>query len=206
MPFLVSSQELNHSDISKKLQKKLDSNNYIISKNIYRLTIAVPMKDLSYYVPDVMLLGNYEHALYKNVSIVANLGVRMGNKSFGVYVSDPVTSYHFTGTGEVRFYYALLNREKKFRPTINFSGSYISLNQYVLAKPFAIYSKSKLVSEKDAAPSQAGLYFNIGYQRQYKQFYFNCFLGVLLVNETNKSTIRYDGALPAGLSIGYVFK
>ncbi|RWZ87455.1 MAG: hypothetical protein EO766_11400 [Hydrotalea sp. AMD] len=205
-PFWGIAQELTSDDTKSTLQMKLDENQYSISKDIYRLIISTPLKDLSYYVPDIMVLGNYEHALYNNVSIVASAGIRMCNKSFGLYVPNPVSSYHFTGSAEIRYYYALQKREKKLRPTQNFTGGYLSISQYFLTNPFTIISKAENVSNKDAAPGQAIIYLNIGYQKQWKQFYFNCFAAPLQFYVTNKPIMKYDGSFPAGITIGYVFK
>jgi hypothetical protein len=193
IPIYVFCQKGGNNDFNEKKLNSSDSNAYFIQKNIYKLTIGTPLKKLSYYVPDIMLLGNYEHALDKNVSVAVNAGVRMYNQSFGVCVADPVTSYHFTGTAEIRYYYALQNRTKKLRHTKNYTGGYLSVSQYLLTNPFAIQSKSKQVSEKDAAPKQAGFYLNIGYQKQFKQFYFNGYGGILILNET--SSIALTGKL-----------
>ena len=206
-PFFVYSQVPNYPNSTKHELKYLDSIYYKINTNIYRVTIAVPAEPLlSSYEPDVMIMGNYERKLSKQISFVGNLGIRMCNKSYGVYYPEPVSSYHVAGTGEIRYYYALGKRKRNVRPTINFSGGYVSLNQYFLANSFAITSSNKQVSEVDAVESQASLYFNIGYQRQFKNLFFNVFLGVLLSNQTNADLKDFGrGSLPAGVSLGYVF-
>jgi hypothetical protein len=205
-PFFAYCQVLKYSNSTKHELKYLDSSYFKINKNIFRITATLPLEDLGNYVPDVMIMGNYEHRLYKNISLVGNLGIRMCNKSTGIFFAEPVSSFHVTGTGEMRYYYAMLKRERNLRPTINFSGGYVSLCQYVLAKPFAVASRNKQVTEKDAIQSQSDLYFNTGYQRQYKKLYLNMFIGVLILNETNNLTndLRY-GSLPAGVTLGYVF-
>ena len=206
-PFILYSQAPNYPNSTKQELKNLDSNYYITNNNIYRVTIAVPAEPLlSSYVPDVMIMGNYERKLSKQISFVGNLGIRMCNKSYGVYYPEPVSSYHIAGTGEIRYYYALGKRKRNVRPTINFSGGYVSVNQYFLANPFAITSSNKQVSEADAVQSQASLHFNIGYQRQFKNLFFHVFLGVLLSNQTNADLKDFGrGSLPGGVSIGYVF-
>jgi len=207
IPVLVYCQVTDYQKSTKHELQYLDSSYYKINTNIYRVTIAVPMEPLlSSYLPDVIIMGNYERKLSKQISFVGNLGIRMCNKSYGVYYPEPVSSFHVAGTGEVRYYYALGKRKRNVRPTINFSGGYVSLNQYFLANPFAITSSNKQVSEVDAVQSQASLYFNIGYQRQYKNLFFNVFLGVLLSNQTNAELKDFGrGSLPGGVSIGYVF-
>ena len=206
-PFFVYCQVPDYQKSTKHELQYLDSSYYKINTNIYRVTIAVPMESLlSSYLPDVIIMGNYERKLSKQISFVGNLGIRMCNKSYGVYYPEPVSSYHVAGTGEIRYYYALGKRKRNVRPTINFSGGYVSLNQYFLANPFAITSSNKQVSEVDAVQSQASLYFNIGYQRQYKNLFFKVFLGVLLSNQTNAELKDFGrGSLPGGVSIGYVF-
>jgi hypothetical protein len=206
-PFILYSQAPNYPNSTKQELKNLDSNYYMTNNNIYRVTIGVPLETLlSGYVPDVMIMGNYERKLSKQISFVGNLGIRMCNKSYGVYYPEPVSSYHLAGTGEIRYYYALGKRKRNVRPTMNFSGGYVSVNQYFLANPFAITSSNKQVSEADAVQSQASLYFNIGYQRQYKNLFFNVFLGVLLSNQTDADLKDFGrGSLPGGVSIGYVF-
>lgn len=206
-PFFVYSQVPNYPNSTKHELKNLDSSYYKINNNIYRVTIGIPWEILfSSYVPDVMIMGNYERKLSKQISFVGNLGIRMCNKAYGVYYPEPVSSYHVAGTGEIRYYYALGKRKRNVRPTINFSGGYVSLNQYFLANPFAITSSNKQVSEADAIKSQASLNLNIGYQRQYKNLFFNMFLGVIRIDETNTSYVDIvRGSLPAGVSLGYVF-
>jgi len=150
-PFILYSQAPNYPNSTKQELKNLDSNYYITNNNIYRVTIGIPLETLlSGYVPDVMIMGNYERKLSKQISFVGNLGIRMCNKSYGVYYPEPVSSYHIAGTGEIRYYYALGKRKRNVRPTMNFSGGYVSVNQYFLANPFAITSSNKQVSEADA--------------------------------------------------------
>ena len=206
-PFILYSQAPNYPNSTKQELKNLDSNYYMTNNNIYRVTIGVPLETLlSGYVPDVMIMGNYERKLSKQISFVGNLGIRMCNKSYGVYYPEPVSSYHLAGTGEIRYYYALGKRKRNVRPTMNFSGGYVSVNQYFLANPFAITSSNKQVSEVDGVEAQASLYFNIGYQRQYKNLFFHVFLGILLSNQTNADLKDFGrGSLPGGVSIGYVF-
>jgi len=206
-PLLVYCQVPDYQKSTKHELQYLDSSYYKVNTNIYRVTIAVPIEALlSSYVPDVMIMGNYERKLSKQFSFVGNLGIRMCNKSYGVYYPEPVSSFHVAGTGEIRYYYALGKRKRNVRPTINFSGGYVSLNQYFLANPFTISSRNKQVSEADAVQSQACLYFNIGYQRQFKNLFFNVFLGVLVSNQTNADLKDFGrGSLPGGVSIGYVF-
>jgi hypothetical protein len=206
-PLFVYCQVPDYQKSNKHELQYLDSSYYKINTNIYRVTIAVPMEPLlSSYVPDVMIMGNYERKLSKQISFVGNLGIRMCNKSYGVYTSQPVSSYHLAGTGEIRYYYALGKRKRNVRPTMNFSGGYVSVNQYFLANPFAITSSNKQVSEVDGVEAQASLYFNIGYQRQYKNLFFHVFLGILLSNQTNADLKDFGrGSLPGGVSIGYVF-
>jgi hypothetical protein len=66
-----------------------------------------------------------------------------------------------------------LHRIKKGKAVRNYSATYLSLQESLFSGPIALIN----VSSETAAKGQARTFFNLGMQKQFKQKFFNLFLG-----------------------------
>ena len=190
---------------SRKL-KYADQSFYTIKNNIFRVLLSAPLIDANTYEPNIIISGNYEHTLNKNISLSTIIGIGSAkNNSFGYAGSTQLTSYHVASDIEIRYYYALKKRLKNYRPTMNYSGGYFSLDQNILTNAIFVISDSSN-AYKYAINGHGGLYVNVGYQRQYGSLFFNAYGGALLLNESNKTLSNVINSLHAGITIGFVFK
>ncbi|MBS1592478.1 MAG: hypothetical protein JST07_10285 [Bacteroidetes bacterium] len=187
----------------KRNIKYADSSFYEIDKNIWRAVLIQPM--FPDYESNLILAGNYEYSFNKRVSLSSKMGVATSIKHFGPIDNRNQYSFHFFGIAELKYYYSIKRRKKKFRPTINHSGCYFALEQNIISNPIALINQTEI----NALKGSSNFYFNIGYQRQYNRFYINGFLGVQLWNvglsQYSPNTYGLNGGLHGGVSIGYVF-
>ena len=202
IPVLIFSQNVKSKGVEKRTLLFSSEHFYTIKPNIFRLTFSTPLSNDDNAKYAGVFGGNYERKMYKNISVVSKLGVGISVHDFGPSNNPYQTSYHTTGGLELRYHYALTHRIKKYRPTINYSGGYFSLEQDFISDPFYLSNQTY----NGALQGSAGIFLNIGYQKQVKHLYINGFFAVLLKDDSPNPTIKYTrSALNARLGIGYVF-
>jgi hypothetical protein len=168
-----------------------------IDKDIFRLMVTVPIPDEE----AGRLLISWERELKKPFSLVVKAGPSMDLQGLGF--SDNPVRYDFQlyASVELRFFFTLLHRIRKEKPVRNFSGLYISAEQYIESNPIVRINRGN----HDGYPGSAGAFLQLGYQKQISQFYFNVFVGPRLYGNNfgtgTTSLNNYHG----GISLGVVF-
>jgi hypothetical protein len=127
-PFLLFAQ--------KRSIKYADSTFYEINKNIWRVALLQPT--FPNYESNLILASNYEYSFNEKFSLSTKTGVATSIKHFGPVDNRNQYSFHLFATAELRYYYSIRRRERKFRPTINHSGCYFSLEQNIISNPIAL--------------------------------------------------------------------
>ncbi len=112
------------------------------------------------------------------------------------------TSIHLFASGELRYFFSLNHRNKKERPIVNFSGTYLGLEQRFLSHPFLPYNQTI----DKAIAGLRDVYLNIGYQRQYNYLLFLWYFGLQVAawDDTITGSTLSSGGLQAGIGLGYV--
>lgn len=140
-----------------------------IDKNISRLFITVPIPDEE----AGRLLYSYERELKKPFTLVLKAGPSLSINGLG-FTDDP---YRYTiqlyASVEFRYFFTLLHRIKKDKPVRNFSGLYLSLEQYVETNPIIRINEKR----NEGYEGSTGAFAQIGYQKQIGKFYFNILFG-----------------------------
>jgi hypothetical protein len=168
-----------------------------ISRNIFRVVI-------NYSVPDDEgsgLILNYEHEIKRPFTFILKAGPTVhvgGSDAFG---NDDKFTFNLLAAGELRYYFTLLHRIKKEKPVQNFSGLYLSLEQYILSNPVALINEER----KDAYEGSTGAFLQVGYQKQLGKFYLNAYVGPRLYGNDFGRGDRSLNGFHGGIAIGIVF-
>lgn len=188
-PFFCYSQKTNESDNFR------DS----INSNIFRIVITRN-------TPNSISL-QYERRIRNSFTFLVETGPTVDIKTFG-NIEDPTKSKYqfsisFFGSLETRYFFNLKHRIKKGKPVHNFSAFYISLQEYLLSNPVI------LINQKASQAFQGNIqtFLNVGWQKQFKSYYFHVFAGPSLARKTFSKYFldQYINKFQVGLSFGFAF-
>lgn len=169
--------------------KEIDMFASDIEKNVFRLTLMA-------YDDIYPFTFSYEREIIKPFTVVLKAGPSFESSNF-----DPVEySINAFASGELRYYYNLRRRIRKQKTVRNFSANYLSLEHSILSDPIAVINQSR----SDAMEGSRGLFVNIGYQKQFKQAYFNVFLGAKINVDDFKEGILSADTYHYGIAFGIV--
>ena len=164
-----------------------------IEKNIFRLTLMA-------YDDGWPLTFSYEREIKKPFTVVLKAGPSFTVREFGP-IDDPYQyCINVFASAEFRYYYNLRRRIRKEKKVRNFSGIYLSLEQNVRSGPIALINESR----SEAVDASSGTFINIGYQKQFKQGYFNVFIGPKMNLTDLKQGIVSADTFHFGIALGIV--
>jgi hypothetical protein len=185
---------------SKRSVKYADSSFFTTNQNIFRVAITEPT--LPNYQTDFIVSGNCEKKISNQFSALVKLGCGSVFKKFGPPDNPYQSSYHLVTSLEARYFYSQKRRIRKYRPTYNFSGSYISLENNYISNPFALIN----LKAENTVKSNYNTFLNLGYQRQYQRLYLNMYFGLSIWGQSEYNTNNFQKAFQGGVGLGYVFK
>jgi hypothetical protein len=157
-----------------------------IDKHIFRLLCTFTLGR------SLLFTGCYEHEIKRPFTVVVKAGpsIFAGDNS-----ADDGIALAAIASGELRYYFNLNRRIKHEKTIRNFSAGYLSLEPFVISKSLTILNDSG-AEEK---PASAGVYINIGFQRQVKRSYVNVFFGKIYSNSVDVFDI-----IQGGVAFGHV--
>ena len=182
-------------------QKNNDDDKYreSIAKNIFRVVVTKDNPN--------SLAFQYEREIKRPFNIVAKFGPTLDFQTFGDIdtTSKKKNQYSFGlfGSIEARYYFNLNHRIKKHKAVHNFSAFYLSIEQYIASNPFVF------INQKASHALQGSLetFLNIGWQKQYKIFYVNFYLGAATYRKTFSKYFpdQHIDGYHGGVGIGLAF-
>ncbi|MBC7886776.1 MAG: hypothetical protein H7Z13_02735 [Ferruginibacter sp.] len=171
--------------ICQVVSNDVDIHKMEIDKDIFRAMVTFSIDE------GVALAGCYEHEIYQPFTVVVKAGPSLSRAEIttGIWADKDYRQGLFMAAScELRYYYNLKRRIRLERTTRNFTASYLSLEPFAISKPLIIFSRSKA----DAKPASAGLFLNIGYQRQFRKTYLNAFFGTRIGSKIYLSSDVYN--------------
>ncbi|MEP7107639.1 MAG: hypothetical protein ABI760_06640 [Ferruginibacter sp.] len=169
-----------------------------IEKNIFRELLTLSIDG------SLAVTGCYEHEIYRPFTVVVKAGPSFGREEIlnNIWGNE---QYRFTLSGvascELRYYYNLGRRIRLEKTTRNFSAGYLSLEPFVVSKSIILINKA----EAETKPSHAGVYINIGLQKQINRTYFNAFFGTRFGGKIYETSVTVFDIIHGGATIGRVF-
>jgi hypothetical protein len=164
-----------------------------IEKNIFRASFALIFPDDEGWP----LTFSYEREIRKPFTIVIGAGPSFRGTSTGT----GALSIHGFLSAEFRYYLNLVHRIKKAKPVRNFSATYLSFQESLFSGPVALIN----MLSKNAAEGKARTFLNLGLQKQFKQGYFNIYLGPgLHFDDLDKGEWVLIEDFHVGISFGFV--
>lgn len=169
-----------------------------IDKNIFRVMMTLALDE------SLAIKACYEHEIYKPLSFLLKAGPSFSRKSISndAFGNEQYAwSLRAVASDEIRCYYNLKRRVRHEKTIRNFSGYYISLEPFVISNPLIIVNDPN----SELSNGKAGIYLNIGFQKQVSHFYFNAFLGTRFFGQIYSNSNSFLDVLPAGVTIGRAF-
>lgn len=170
-----------------------------INKNIFRVLLGFSSDNGGSFI------AMYEHRVHQAFTVVVKAGPACMKDGFWI---DSIgnTKYRFAfnviASGELRYYFNLQRRIRLEKTTRNFSAGYFSLEPFVTSKTlFFIYK-----GEGEINPGNAGVYINVGYQKQFKKRYFNVYFGTRLPGKVYSNSVDVSDIIHFGVTIGRAFQ
>lgn len=164
-----------------------------IEKNIFRASAT-------FIVPDDegwRLSFSYEREIRKPFTFLVAAGPSFSSRSAET-VELAIYGYM---CAEFRYYFNLMHRIKKEKTVRNFSATYLSIQENLFSGPIALINMSR----ENADKAKALTFLNLGIQKQFKQGYFNIFLGPgLHFNDLDKGEWVLVDDFHAGITLGIV--
>ena len=143
---------------------------------------------------------SYEREIKRPFTFVMKAGPSFDISKFGPSDDPYQYSMNAFASAELRYYYNLKRRIRKAKTVRNFSGIYLALEQSVLSGPIIVINQSRT----HATERSSGTFTNIGYQKQFKQSYFNAFLGAKINVSDLKEGILSADTYHIGIALGVV--
>ncbi|MGZ8559930.1 MAG: hypothetical protein ACXWWC_16425 [Chitinophagaceae bacterium] len=162
-----------------------------IDKHIFRLMGTASL------VSSLAFAGCYEHEIKKPFTVVVKAGPSFWADE---YSSENGIELTAIASGELRYYFNLRRRVKYEKITRNFSASYLSLEPFVKSKSLTVLDQSGT----DEKPSSAGVYINIGFQKQVKRSYINAFFGTRFFGKIYSNSVDVFDIIQGGIAFGRV--
>ena len=164
-----------------------------IAKNIFRASFTCVTPDDQGWP----LTFSYEREIRKPFTVVIGTGPTFRGTSNGT----GELAIHGFVSAEFRYYFNLLHRIKKERTVRNFSATYLSLQESLISGPVALIN----VSSENAVKGKARTFLNLGLQKQFKQNFFNIFLGPgLHFDDLEKGEWVLIDDFHVGITFGFV--
>jgi hypothetical protein len=151
-----------------------------INKNIFRLTLTaiIPRR---YSWP---LAFSYEREIKRPLTLVLKAG-----PTFDYHTYTAEGSLNSFVSGELRYYLTLFKRIRKERSVRNFTGCYLSFEEYVLSDPLIVVNQSRSSAIQGACTT----FLNVGFQKQSKQTYISVFFGPYITfSNYNNGLVTFD--------------
>lgn len=164
-----------------------------IEKNIFRASITwIIPGDEGYPIT-----FSYEREVRKPFTFVIGTGPSFRGTSEGT----GELAIHGFVSAEFRYYFNLLHRIRKEKTVRNFSATYLSVQESLMSGPIALMN----ISSENAAKGKARTFLNLGLQKQFKQGFFNIYLGPgLHFNDLEKGVWVLIEDFHAGITLGFV--
>lgn len=173
-------------------QEKDMFSNYI-EKNVFRATFTLIVLDDEGWP----LMFSYEREIRKPFTIVLGAGPSFN----GTMNEQGELAIHGYASVELRYYFNLLHRIKKEKTVRNFSATYLAIQESLFSGPVALVN----MLSTNAAEGKARTFLNLGLQKQFKQNYFNLYLGPgLHFNELDKGEWLLIDDFHVGITFGFV--
>ena len=169
-----------------------------VDKNIFRVMSTLGLDESQ------AITACYEHEIYKPLSFLLKAGPSLTGKftSKDAFGNEQYAwSVRAVASAEVRCYYNLKRRVRHEKTIRNFSGYYISLEPFVISNPLIIVNDPN----NDLSNGKAGIYLNIGFQKQVRHFYFNAFFGTRFFGQIYSNSNSFLDVIQAGVTIGRAF-
>lgn len=170
-----------------------------INKDIFRVMMTTSI-DAS-----LTFSGCYEHSIFKSLTAVVKAGPSISwedNFNDAIDYNEYRWFLKVVASAELRYYYNLRRRIRLEKTTRNFSACYFSLEPFLKSRSLIILNKYGAESK----PGKAGIYINIGYQKQVRRTYLNAFFGTRFFGNIYSNSVDvFDDILQVGVTIGRAF-
>ncbi|TAH06263.1 MAG: hypothetical protein EAZ13_10090 [Sphingobacteriia bacterium] len=165
---------------------------FCAAQNDYKNTIDESMSRLVVSFPNPLINFQYERKINEQVSALAKTGLAFSISSGGFGSSGEIGSQASSFSSlEYRYYYNIKRRQRLGKSIRNFSAWYIGIEPYLASSSIASINQEKRIKN-----GSAGVYLNLGVQKQSsKNLYGAFYIGIAPFTTTlsayNKTTSSF---------------